>query len=380
MVAFANYFSNDREVHVITLENQDSLYVDPGFRGNWQELGVHVHFVRDPVPKRAIRASAHRNSSRLGLLRAFLRYSGIDKDFLAGLKLLAKVWRLRSELRGCIVLGSFPGGVNVFVAACAKFMLKGVLFVDFRDAWTLDADYSFNVFTPVTKMLERYLVKSADVLSFVSTGVSLQLIDFSKRKGLSKLITNGADKVEVVPDDRQPGVRVFGYFGSLTGAGRDFGPVIEALKVLKARSNVCVQFDIYTSDKREDILEFVERAGVTNAIRVHAPVSMKKFFSICASWDAGLVITRKDPRARGELTTKLFDYVAAGLPVVALAPDGFDIHQIVREIPTSASLAPEKTEALAELLAKHDFCRLKADVARRFTREAILAQSLEGVL
>jgi hypothetical protein len=63
-----------------------------------------------------------------------------------------------------------------------------------------------------------------------------------------------------------------------------------------------------------------ERLGVAESVRVHRPVSYSESLSIQRNADLLLLLLWNDPAQTGVLTGKLFEYLGARRPILAVGP------------------------------------------------------------
>ncbi len=379
VVSFAKFFmSKGYDVHIYTYRNQNSLY---GSGVTKIFSGMFFHLVKNPIPQTAIR---ERNTDKNIITKKILKLLkkvGVEKNFIGSLSIIRLIYIHRKEYQNPVILGSFPDGSNILVAYIIKKILKGRLISDFRDAWTKDFDYKFNLFTPATLMLEKQVVKQSWLLTYVSPGTKKQLQGILKRKKKSVLLINGVDKITCSLDTRHASnKRYFGYIGSIIGANRDPIPLLKAVKLANENCSNQINLEIYTNDNMDSIYKLIEKYKCSKHITVKKAISYSKLPDISSTWEAGIVITRTDKKSSGELTTKLFDYIGLGLPTITIAPQGFDINQISEELPNSVCIPPENIELLSSVLINKVFNRHNESIAKPFLRENIMFEALDGIL
>jgi glycosyltransferase involved in cell wall biosynthesis len=132
---------------------------------------------------------------------------------------------------------------------------------------------------------------------------------------------------------------------------------VEAVALL---GDVPVRLDVYGDGPyRSHIEEAVSRSGVGERVTLHGRVPLDDLPRLLADSDIGLVPTRPEPYAEYSLSTKLLEYAAMGVPIIATDLATFRAHfdeRAIRYIPGGdpAALAaavradvadPEATEA-----------------------------------
>ena len=89
-----------------------------------------------------------------------------------------------------------------------------------------------------------------------------------------------------------------------------------------------------------------DRLGVHDSVEFVGRVSHAEALALQRSGDAVLLVAGAD---RSIATSKLFEYLAAGRPIVALAK-GNEAERIVRETNTGVTVAPDDIDAITEAL------------------------------
>ncbi|MDH3725074.1 MAG: glycosyltransferase family 4 protein, partial [Thermoleophilia bacterium] len=110
-------------------------------------------------------------------------------------------------------------------------------------------------------------------------------------------------------------------------------------------------------DQKDRLVEDAERRGLGNVQFIDA-VPKREVPSWLARADACLLPYQDVPLFAGALPNKTFDYLGAGKPIVAAAPDG-ELTRLVREVDCGIAIAPEDPQAMADAVT-----RLAADPAQ----------------
>lgn len=200
---------------------------------------------------------------------------------------------------------------------------------DFRDPW-LD-----NIFTPfptplhrrICGDLERRIVQQADYVVVVSDPMRRQLVDRYPLLAPDKfiIIPNGFDPEDfedVTPAPRDERLTIV-YTGSLYG-GRSARWFLEALQRAFAQGRL---------DRRSLQVRFVGAAGVetpplvaeyglTDVVTLLGYTPHQQSISHLFAADVLLLIIGDGPNSEVVLTGKLFEYLAARRPVLAMIPQG----------------------------------------------------------
>ena len=336
---------------------------------------------------RVIRAYTYRALHRSFIHRVFSFLSFMLSSFFAGL-------RVRQV---DLVWGTSP---PIFQGATAWSLarLKRVPFLfEVRDLWPTFAIAVGVLKNPtLIKMslwLERFLYTHADRVMVNSPGYVAHVTERGARR--VELVPNGADPHMFDPAD--PGLAfrstnhledkfVLLYAGA-HGMSNDLGVVLDAAKILQGDTATSKVTLVFLGDGKEKpaLQEQAANLGLTNVLFL-PPVPKDEMAAALAGADACLAILKPIEAYKTTYPNKVFDYMAAGRPVV-LAIDGV-IRAVVEAAQCGIFVPPGDPLALAQTVRK-----LAADPAasrrmglagrqyleQNFSRSA-LAEKLVGIL
>ena len=200
---------------------------------------------------------------------------------------------------------------------------------ELRDLWT-DNPYAHHRW--LSRWLERRTLRTAAALVTVSEPLAETLR--RKYDCPCHVIMNGYDsedyaalgptRDDVAPDDH---LRIV-YTGQLYAGRRDPAMLFEVLASdpqLRAR----VRVDFYGRNMGW-VAERANQLGLADVVQVHAPVSRDAATMIQRQADVLLLLTWNNPLERGVLTGKLFEYIGARRPILALGHVDGDAAELVR--------------------------------------------------
>jgi glycosyltransferase involved in cell wall biosynthesis len=296
-----------------------------------------------------IRAYTYQALHKSFVHRVFSFFSFMASSFFAGLgvKHVDLVW------------GTSP---PIFQGATAWLLarLKRVPFLfEVRDLWP-----SFAIAVGVLKnptlikmslWLEGFLYRHADLVVVNSPGYVVHVSGRGARR--VELIPNGADPQMFDPADPGAGFRsanrledkfVVLYAGA-HGMSNDLGVALEAAKILQkepASSEVMV---VFLGDGKEKFALQKQAAemGLANVLFL-TPVPKDEMAAALAGADACLAILKPIEEYKTTYPNKVFDYMAAGRPVV-LAIDGV-IREVVEAARCGVFAQPGDPVALAQVI------------------------------
>ncbi len=295
-----------------------------------------------------LRASAYSALHRSFVHRVLSFFSFMISSFATGL-------RVRQV---DLVWGTSPPifqGVTAWLLA----RLKGAPFLfEVRDLWpafAMDVGVLRNpLLIRLSQWLESFLYRHADRVMVNSPG----FLDHVRLRGAKQvhLLPNGADAQMFDPFASGLGFRqahgLEGLFVALYagahGLSNDLGVVLQAARLLLERKDVAI---VLLGDGKEKpaLQAQAEQMGLTN-VHFIPPAPKNEMAEALAAADACIAILKPVPLYATVYPNKVFDYMAAGRPVI-LAIDGV-IRKVVEEAEGGVFVAPGDATALAEAILR----------------------------
>jgi glycosyltransferase involved in cell wall biosynthesis len=261
---------------------------------------------------------------------------------------------------------------------------------DFRDGWCFEplrAPFPSAAQRALDARLERRVVTAAEVAIGATRPIAE---DLERRLGAhAGYVPNGWDP-EAAPDapslERGPlndGVTLV-YTGTLSGVrGSDPEPLLRALRIVRAqpglpRVRLVVAGRLTTSER-----DLIYRTGVAEAVEHMGMLDRAGALALQRSADALVLLTSRNV---SEATGKIFEYLGAGRPIVALAENN-EAEHIVKETNTGVTVPPDDVEAIVRALRRVALGELARSYAprnlERFTYPApaeAMAQLIETAI
>lgn len=249
----------------------------------------------------------------------------------------------------CMITTGPPDSTHLLALALGR--RRPAWIADFRDGWLFQPLRSPFPTAP-QRHLERWLEHRTVTKADAIVGVTRPIVDdFRERFGApAQLITNGWDP-ELTPSDVSvrelvdPGRFTFLHTGTISGGwGRDPRPLVTALRHLiegtpELRHRVQVLFVGVASPADLALLGDPLLDGVVQHAGV---VARAEVLALQRAADALLLLTSTNT---GEATGKLFEYLGAGRPILALA-HGNEAARIVGETGTGVCVSPRDVDAI----------------------------------
>jgi glycosyltransferase involved in cell wall biosynthesis len=283
------------------------------------------------------------------------------------------------------------------VAAWGVARLRRVPWVfEVRDLWPEFAIAVGALRNPIwiwlARAWESFLYRHADRLILNSPGFVDPVLAQGALRSAIVSIPNGADPGMFDPTSDGGEVRVrlglegkfVALYAGAHGVSNDLGIVLGAAELLLTEPGIAF---VLVGDGREKgaLVRDAMQRSLTNVIFAEA-VAKEKMPPVLAAADCGIAILKPLPAYRTTYPNKVFDYMAAGRPVV-LAIEG-PIREVVEQARAGFAVHPGDPVALAEAVRRLAADRAAArEMGRRgrsyveahFDR-SVLARSLEETL
>ena len=201
---------------------------------------------------------------------------------------------------------------------------------------------------PFFRRQERRLCRRADRVVTVSEGLAAELRKLTPRP--VSVIHNGFDPT-LLPEEKPQPTPIFTilYTGTLVLPYRDPRPVFRAIELCIARRQIPrdqaeVRFLGTDPGRVQDAL-----AGMPAGFPVHVLPRVPHRAALAAQMNASVLLLLAQASERGVMTGKIFDYLAAGRPILAVPDDHETTSALLKQ--TGAGVALTEVEAIARQLA-----------------------------
>lgn len=332
------------------------------------------------------------------ILRAYT-YTALHKSFVhrvfAFLSFMLSSFFVGLGVRGVDVVWGTSPPIFQGLTAWALARLKGVKFLfEVRDLWP---DFAIAVGVLKNPLLirlgfwfERFLYRHADRVMVNSPGY----VEHVKERGARfvEFVPNGADPDMFNPFDNGAKFRkthklknkFVALYAGAHGISNDLDVVLDAAKLLEGERDI--QFVLLGDGKEKANLQArATQLGLKNVLFL-PPMPKNEMATALAGADACIAILKPIEAYKTTYPNKVFDYMAAGRPVV-LAIEGV-IREVVEEADCGVVPQPGNARDLADAIA---FLSIDRDHAvalgmhgrhyleQHFSRET-LARKLEAIL
>jgi glycosyltransferase involved in cell wall biosynthesis len=294
--------------------------------------------VRTPLP-----ASAGRRLSRF-LLVPDSKIGWYPFAVSAGRRIVA-TWKPR------VVYASAPPWTSFLVGSSIAKRSGAHLVLDYRDSWLMDSQSPQPTFLHrlLSSRLEARIVARSSAVVAVNEWVRRELV--SRYPGIahtSCTIYNGFDPEDFsrLPDVEVPFARPGADCLRLIYTGTLYPDVNRQ----KRRATVPPIEVVFMGVFDERYARRARELGIDDVVRFVPYMPHREALSCLVAADAAILLVDSHPHADRHVPGKLFEYLGAGKPVLALAPRGSEAAHIVEENGAGAVLPPDDPDAVAELL------------------------------
>jgi glycosyltransferase involved in cell wall biosynthesis len=241
----------------------------------------------------------------------------------------------------------------------------------------------------MARRLEEFLYRRAALITGQTQGIVTDIRRRMPRKRV-RLVTNGADLDRFGPEKADPslldelgldGRFIVGYAG-VHGLAQSLDRVIDAAIHLKEFPDIVIAC-FGDGPLKERLVRQAREKRLEN-VRFFPAQCRERMPGLVAHWGVGLVPLYGGTLARGALPSKMFEIMAASVPVLLSAPAG-EASALIEEAQGGVCVEPENPAALAEAVVKlyRDASlrrqlggNARAYVTRRYDRQIIAEQLL----
>ena len=226
---------------------------------------------------------------------------------------------------------------------------------DFRDPWTTIHYHNSLKLSKYSekkhKILESQVLNSADSVVVTSPSTKKEFEQITKTT--IEVITNGYDNSEDINPILDTSFSL-AHIGSLLS---DRNPII----LWKVLSEICKENKSFRIDLKikligaisEDVISSIHSYGLKENSNVMGYVSHKDALQLQHNAQVLLLLEMDRPETRAIIPGKLFEYLAARRPIIALGPSGSDVESIIMETNSGKYFSYTEEEKLKEQIISY---------------------------
>jgi glycosyltransferase involved in cell wall biosynthesis len=337
------------ETHVLAPDDPKWLHVDESLE---PPPGAIVHRAKNLGPrsrKPAEELAAAHGAARLGV-RAQLLFRGLlvpDASVVWAATAAPAAARLvRKEGIDVVVTTSPPGSVHL-VGSFARRFTRARWVADLRDSIASHPHRRRQI--RGEGALARHVAHRADAVVAASDAIAAEMRTLGPPRRL-QVIANGCDfedfeGLEYRPTDRLRVTHAGSFFGR-----RDPRAFLDALA--RTDGDVVARF---VGGFPTAYRDYADRLGLGDRIEVVSHRSRAEVLALQRDSDVLLLlIPENDGRGRGVLSGKVFEYLAAERPILAVVPPDGEAAALIRDAGAGTVVAPDDVDGMAAALSELD--------------------------
>ncbi len=272
--------------------------------------------------------------------------------------ILGRGYRSIKEDKIDLIFASAPPYTVLVGGVLLKKLTKKPLVVDFRDAWTQYPEGHKYYKTPswrrkIDSKLERWVLEKADKIICVSQ----PMIDYFREKyELEKdkfsFIPNGYDGedfqvLKKIPHSKFTITYTGSFYGKITPLYflKAIGNFLKKNKELIDQINL-----IFVGHLSEGIKKLAKKINPGCQLNFLGYLSHQKSINYLVSSSLNLLIIAPGPESKPVYTGKIFEYLASGVPILALVPKDGVAAELIRKTNTGIVVDPENIDEIEKAI------------------------------
>ena len=221
--------------------------------------------------------------------------------------------------------------------------------------------------------MEMSMYRAADRVIAVTKGLKQDLVDRGIPSDKIVVVRNGADTNRFTPRPKDAtfvekfglqGKFVVGYYGTI-GMGAGVQTAVDAGRVLRDRGRDDIVIMLAGAGAEYDEVEkSIQEQGLTN-VKLLPPFDQTDMPAVWSLLDAAIVMMKDRPLFRATISSKTFEALAMGMPVIMSLPAG-EATGLVDEYGFGINVRPENPQDMAAAIQRlADNPELKAELGRK---------------
>ncbi len=276
-----------------------------------------------------------------------------DESFAWALTALPKALSIINKEQIDVIYSTSPPHTPHVIAGIAAFMTSKPHVMDFRDGWSDNP--IFNGKTPFRRGINRYLEKKTvlKAAAVITTTKSLSE-NIAEKYSLDHKVTtifNGYDENSFTGINTavEPDFLTFSYVGGI-GRSRPLGFLLKALEGATLPKDK-VRFN-FVGFVDEDETEKVFLSPLKSVFSISGPVSHHRALGYMTASDILMVILYPEEDGLKVIPGKVFEYIRAGRPILALAPPEGELGKMIVKYRLGFVVPPRDITKIKETLEK----------------------------
>lgn len=260
---------------------------------------------------------------------------------------------LKTNAIDTIITTGPPHSMHVIGKGLKKEIPELRWLADFRDPWTSIGYHDKLKLTGVAsekhKKLEQQVLQTADAVIVTSPLTRKEFSTITQKP--IHVITNGFDETPVAEKDLDKKFTV-SHIGSLLSE-RNPQPLWEALsELINEDASFAKDFRLQLAGTvSEEVLETLQYHGLDQNLRLLGYVAHEEALQLQRKSRLLLLVEINSEATKAILPGKIFEYLAARRPIVAIGPEGSDIKGVLQQTQSGFFFSYDEKESLKAAIA-----------------------------
>lgn len=251
-----------------------------------------------------------------------------------------------------IIFSTFGPRVSHLVASRLR-QRTGIPWVaEFRDLWSLNPYFNKSrPFQFLEEQFEKMIMKNNSLLATVSEPLAKELEAFHSRKTI--VIPNGFDEEDYTENVPLTPEFTITYTGNIYPGKHDPTPLFQAIAELRQEGRISpddLEVRFFGSNVAETLSPSIKKYRLQELVRIYGFVPFKESIKKQKESTVQLLLGWNDPRGKGTYTAKIFEYLGAARPVLAIAFKGGEIDRLLAR--TGGGILATEVGEIKEILLK----------------------------
>ena len=259
-----------------------------------------------------------------------------------------------------VIYATAPLWTSLLIGFFLKRQTRKPLVIDFRDPWTDNPfiTYPTKFHKWFEKKIEKIMVAHADYVTVAFDSIKNTLVKkYPFIKSKIETITNGFD-----PEDFK-NLKIYGKTGkfTITHVGSIYGlltaePLLVALKELvEEKKEIREKVEaVFVGRYGKETPLLVRKLGLQENVRFVDYVPHRQGLEFMVNSQALLLLlTVEDPRGKGILPGKIFEYIASRKPIIAIAPENGRAAKIIKSVNAGTVISQKNVQRIKEAIVDY---------------------------
>lgn len=257
-----------------------------------------------------------------------------------------------------VVYATSPQLFQAFAGYLLSKVHRTKFVFEVRDLWVDFAEvlgqFNNKKLLTLARKLERFLYRNADQIVVVTEGYKERLMELGFPGEKITIIPNGVNPEDIIEPKAEKDIRkeygipddafLLIYTGNI-GAAQSLSTIVEAAERLQSLDPSIYFLFIGEGVEKEKLVQQAKNHRLTNILFLKG-VPKKELESVYANADMGIVSLKDEPLFTITIPSKIFDYMAMGVPVL-VGVDG-ETRRIVEQSDAGFFFKPENSQSFIE--------------------------------